>query len=142
MICDGFYFLKFEISLKNLRDISFFSLKWRIVRNIEIITWHAFAITAINESVFNHGVDIAHYPQLRTVKCDISAFFLMKFRILKNQIHHKSSISSIFGVHTVQFRNQRPIVPGCVAKVRFAPCLLCNSTSVRTRKKNLFREFL
>ena len=75
MICDEFYFLKFEISLKNRRDIAFCSLKWRIVRNIEIITWHVFATTAINKSVFNHGVDIAHYPQLRTAKYDISANF-------------------------------------------------------------------
>ena len=55
--------------------MAFCSLKWRIVRNIEIITCTAFAMTDNNTSVVNYRVDLAHYPQLGTAKYAISANF-------------------------------------------------------------------
>ena len=44
----------------------------------------------------------------------------MKFHNFKNKMHHKSSDSSIFGVHSVRVWNQRPIVTGCDANIRLS----------------------
>ena len=75
MICDGFYFLKFEISLKIRRDIILCSSKLRIVCNIDSMVKNRFVNSSGRKDMPGYYFDVAHYPPLQTAKCDISAIF-------------------------------------------------------------------
>ena len=68
MICDGFDFLKFKISLKIRRDIVFYSSKLRIVCNIDSMVKNRFVNSSDPKGMPGYYFDVAHYPPLQTEK--------------------------------------------------------------------------